>query len=447
MKVLLTDGSGLTSRQIATILSRKHHEVHVLCPPGLTLTKLTHYVTKIHSVPPFGEDPYAWLNAALTVLRDEKLDVLLCTQEQVAIISAQKSQIENLGVRIAVPSFESLEMVMDKIAAYGTLSVAGLPQPERIVFSIPSDPAEFQLLPQDKLTFPAFLKTPIGTAGTGVRRIHSVEEVQAMLASPPFCTMIKERQLESSAAKFVLQQEIPGSLIMISGVFSHGTLLAWHACVRVYEGMNGGASKKVSPPLPIIGTHLTQLGKELNWHGALSLDAILEGDGNPFYIDINPRIVEPMNALLSGVDLVQALLNISLHPAPFPPSETPLLPKHGIEGVETHQALLAFLKASQRGRFWLCVEVFKVLMRFDMYAGSTEELTPVTWGDPFNVVVMVGLMVLLFVGGSWMGSKLAGGAVKGYALSEEGWRMILDRWEEGRGEIEKGEKAERSKGN
>ena len=45
------------------------------------------------------------------------------------------------------------------------------------------------------------------------------------------------------------------------------------------------------------------LGEDLRWHGALSLDYFFDEDGGPSFIDSNPRLVEPMNALFSGTDL------------------------------------------------------------------------------------------------------------------------------------------------
>src|SRR4051812_44345205 len=108
MKVLLSDGSGLASRQAATILGRRGHEVHVLCVPGLSLTKFTQWVKKVHPVPQFGPDPYRWLHSMLEVIRREKIETVICTQEQVAVLSAEADQIWNLGVGIAVPSFEAI---------------------------------------------------------------------------------------------------------------------------------------------------------------------------------------------------------------------------------------------------------------------------------------------------------------------------------------------------
>jgi hypothetical protein len=68
----------------------------------------------------------------------------------------------------------------------------------------------------------------------------------------------------------------------------------------VREGAGGGASHKRGVLLPAVREHLLALGRYLRRHGALSADAILTGQG-PQYIDVNPRPVEPVNALRAGV--------------------------------------------------------------------------------------------------------------------------------------------------
>ena len=57
MKVLLTDGSGLTSRQVATQLSAAGHVVEVVSPTRFGLCGFTRHVRRVHRVPAFGRDP------------------------------------------------------------------------------------------------------------------------------------------------------------------------------------------------------------------------------------------------------------------------------------------------------------------------------------------------------------------------------------------------------
>ncbi|MDB5635877.1 MAG: hypothetical protein JWP51_785 [Bradyrhizobium sp.] len=88
-----------------------------------------------------------------------------------------------------------------------------------------------------------------------------------------------------------------------------------------------------------------RIGQALNWHGALSFDYIRDdATGTPHFIDANPRLVEPMNAWLSGIDLLGALLRISL-------GETPPTQAEGREGVLTRLGVMGLLDAArQRNR-------------------------------------------------------------------------------------------------
>jgi hypothetical protein len=48
MRVLLSDGSGLTARQTATQLADGGHAVHVLSPDPICLARFTRRVRRVH---------------------------------------------------------------------------------------------------------------------------------------------------------------------------------------------------------------------------------------------------------------------------------------------------------------------------------------------------------------------------------------------------------------
>ncbi|MEV6635756.1 hypothetical protein AB0M54_33895 [Actinoplanes sp. NPDC051470] len=153
MHVLLTDGSGLTARQTATLLSRAGHRVEALSPDPWCLCRFTCHVHRIHPVPAYGVDPFHWLDAALDQYARTDADVLLPTQEQVAVLSCADDRLASAGVRTVVPPFEALTRVQDKVSASATLDDLKLPQPP---YQVIRDEQEFAGWDD----FPVFMKLP-----------------------------------------------------------------------------------------------------------------------------------------------------------------------------------------------------------------------------------------------------------------------------------------------
>lgn len=408
MRVLLSDGSGLTARQVATRLAATSHRAEALTGDPRALTRFTRHVRRIHAVPRYGADPFRWLESVLRVLDAPSgvgpVDVLIPTHEQIAVLALRADDIRIRGVGLAVPTFAALARVMNKVHAVETLRDIGVPHPESTIARDARDLARYD-------AFPAFVKRPIGTAGSGVVRFDD----HAALAT--FAAGLDHDAF--SLGGLVVQRVVNGPCAMVQCVFDAGRLVAWHACLRVREGSRGGASHKRSLDLPEMRLHCEALGAQLAWHGALSLDVIL-ADGRPSsatVIDVNPRLVEPINAWRSGVDLVGALLDISVggHPATQPSGRT---------GVATHQLLLAIVSASGHGRRAVWHEVADAVRHTGDYVASTEELTP-TAGD-WRSWAPLAIATAAALAGPATARGLSRGTVGNYALGADGWRAVLD---------------------
>jgi ATP-grasp domain len=396
MRILLSEGSGLTSRQVATRLGDIGHEVEILSSTAICLTRFTRRVRRIHSVPPFGRTPLAWFEAARTVARERRIDILLPTQEQVAVLSALRSV---LNVATVVPSFESLRMVQDKISASLTLQEYGIPQP---VFVVASDADALRRIAQ----YPVFVKRPISTASMGVRKVSCHGELEAAA-----------RSFGLGDSEVLIQASVLGNLAMVQVVADEGRLVAQHACLRVREGVGGGASIKESVDIPGMTVHLEALLRGLNWHGPLSMDVILTAQG-PVVIDVNPRLVEPMNAYLSGVDLVGAVLDLACN-------RHPLQQAASRSGIRSRQLLLAILGAAEKDgtRVSVVREIAMAARQRGEYANTLEELTPVT-GDPIAAVPVIAAAISTI---AWpaLWRSFHSGAVGPYSLTPEAWQEIL----------------------
>ena len=122
MGILLSEGSGLTSRQVAGQLGSLGHEVEIPSSSKLCLTRFTRHVRAVYEVPRFGLDPFGWLAAAERIAGQRKADLLFPTQEQVTVLSARQ---KHLRVATIVPPFASLARVQDKISAFRALKAIG----------------------------------------------------------------------------------------------------------------------------------------------------------------------------------------------------------------------------------------------------------------------------------------------------------------------------------
>jgi predicted ATP-grasp superfamily ATP-dependent carboligase len=401
VRVLLSDGSGLTARQVATQLGAGGHEVHVVSPDPLCLTRFTRHVRRVHSVPPYGRDPFAWLDATLRVLA-RGFDALVATHEQVAVLSREAGRVSDLGVAVALPPFDALRRLQDKLSARATLSELSLPQPDtEIAHSGP------ELL--DAGPLPVYVKTPIGTATIGVRHICNRLELER-------AAQALEEEGAFADGGVLVQQPVAGPLAMVQAVFDRGRLIARHANLRVRVGVNGGASNKRSVHVADLDGQVARLGEALCWHGALSLDAVLTPDG-PRWIDVNPRLVEPGSAWRSGVDLVEALMSVTMGQSPEP------VPR-GRPGVQTHQLLIALLGAAQQrgSRRAVLRELLAGVRGRGPYRGSAEELTPLHLDLRAGIPVAGAASALCVAPGLW--HALAAGAIENYALTPAAWRAI-----------------------
>jgi len=393
MRILLTEGSGLTARQVATRLGQLGHEVELLSSTPLCLARFTRHVRGVHQVPPFGLDPKAWFAAAKRVLDERGIQMLFPTQEQVAWLAAHHDEIRAMTV---LPSFSALRRVQDKIAAFQTLKSVELPQPPgRIV----REAAELRAIER----FPVFVKRATSTASNGVRRAANRSALASAVAA-------------LGPGDLLVQESVSGPLVMAQAVADDGRLIALHANLRVREGVGGGAAVKESIRVPGLAKQVQRLVERLHWHGPISFDLILT-EADPVIIDINPRLVEPMNAWLSGVDLVGSMLALAR-------GEHPPVHLDGCQGVRSRQILLALLGAAQRERTRLAVwhELRGAIHGVGDFRDAVEELTPCKndWLAAFPVLAVAA--ATLVWPGAWR--HFESGAVQDYALTPAAWEQL-----------------------
>jgi predicted ATP-grasp superfamily ATP-dependent carboligase len=362
MRILLSEGSSTSAREAITLLGLAGHHIEICDPDPRCIGRFSRFVRKFHRCPALGVDPIRYVLFVLELVSKESFDVLLPIHEQ-GLAFAKVGEALSRRTGVALPTFEAYQRALSKVGFSRLLSELGLPQPQTELIAAPS-----QALSVNR--FPVVLKSAVGTASRGVWIVNNGDELRAAFA---------EMQEDDAFRDHVLLQEyIDAPVEHAQAVFSDGRLVGMHASRQIVRGAGGGDAVKESVLRPDVCEHLAAIGNRLNWHGALSVDYLAsESRAQIYYIDCNPRLVEPMNAKLAGCDLIELLLQVSTGetPAPRPP---------GRPGVRSHLALQALLGCAlqRRSRWALVREIWRLLARKGQYTGSREELTPLSWDWP-----------------------------------------------------------------
>jgi predicted ATP-grasp superfamily ATP-dependent carboligase len=364
-RILLSEGSSLSSREAITALGLAGHRVELVSSDPMCLGRFSRFVSRVHRAPASGADPDGYLAAVLDVIGSSRIDVLLPVHEQAYLFAAARKQLpSNLGIALA--DFAAFEQVQSKAGLADLLTRLKVPQPKTDIVRSADEFAADR-------PFPFFVKAAFGTASAGVWRVRDAHERDALLL-----------QLEAQnafAEGLLVQAAITGSLERTQAVFDRGRLVASHIYRQVVEGPGGGDVLKISVVSAQVRDTVERIGQALNWHGALSFDYIRDdATKTPHFIDANPRLVEPMNAYLSGVDLPGALLRISL-------GETPPVQPSGREGLVTRLGLMGLSDAARQHnrRRDVLREIALLAFGSGRYRGSREELVPLMT-DPWVAI-------------------------------------------------------------
>jgi len=399
IRILFSEGSSTNAREMINALGIAGYRVDLCDPNPACLGRFSRYVNHVYRCPVSGRDPMGYLNFIISLLTKQHYDVLFPANEQAYLFSRFIGRLAPL-TDIAVADFDAFNRVQTKSAFMRLLDELAIPHPET-KFAHTWNEIERSAL---SLTFPVYIKTSYGTASTGVWRVENPSELIE------FQPRLDALSLLDGSTEFLVQAASAGYFEQSHAIFDRGRLAALRCTRRLLEGAQGGAVVKIGVDRPAVRRNFEALGRELHWHGSLSIDYFWdEALSSPSYIDCNPRITEPMNAMFNGVNLAELQVRLSL-------GETlPDVPD-GSLSAKSHTLLQAMLGSAGRrlSRRDVLHEVSQVLRRQGIYADCREGMTPVR--EDFLSIIPVGVIFASLMVNPGLYKRVALNTISNYSL-------------------------------
>jgi predicted ATP-grasp superfamily ATP-dependent carboligase len=404
MKVLLSEGASLSARQAIFALGPTGTRIEVCDPDPFCLGRFSRFVRAWHRCPHWNVDPVGYLRFLADRLAAERYDVLLAIHDQAFLLARFREDLGRL-VGLALPDFAALERLQSKAEFLRVLDELNLPHPPTVLVRTRH---ELEAVG----TSPCYIKLAYSTAGCGVWRVCDRGEMSVVAGR------LEATGLLDGRFEVLVQQPSPGVLRVIQAVYQRGRLVGAHCSQARAQGVGGSAWARESVVDPLVLEHLAALGSHLDWHGGLCMDYLHDPEtGQVSYIDANPRPGETLNATLSGLNLSERLVQVSLEQdVPTPP-----LPR---SGVRTHTYVMGLMALAHDGasRRRLLAELRRAWAQQAPYDASQDEITRPRQ-DPPSLIPAIYLTLRLLLNPS-ASRRIVARTVDNYSLSEAAVQLI-----------------------
>lgn len=382
-KLLFLEGSSLTSRETLTVLLKGDYKVDILSPSKFsiaTFSRLTHRIPTVD----VNRFPVDYLKQVNQLCCQENYVAILPTHEEGWLLASGKKFLPT-RLPVALSDKEQFEKLAGKIAFAEISEQLNLPIPkwERV-----------KKLESISLSYPYWLKADYGTAGRSVYKITSKED----LARAVNVLLVNDK-------KWMVQQDIKGEYGQVQAIFEQGKLLAVHSSIKIASGAGGSAAARLSIESEITKKHVEKLGSYLKWHGSLTLDFI-RVHHQFYYIECNPRMVEPANAYKAGVNFPKMMIELSNGNCSQPDISI------GKAGVKTHSLLALIIGTAERTKSRK--KILQTIGQWLFKSDSEEILTPVR-KDFLSFIPLATITIRLFINPRSV-TKLVNNTVKHYSV-------------------------------
>ena len=364
-RLLFLEGSSLTSRETLTVLLTEKYKVDVLSPDRFSIaafSRLTHMLTTVD----VNTSPLTYLKQVGELLQKKNYVAILPNHEEGWLLANGKNFLSS-DLPIALSEAEVFKEVAGKIAFAELADKLDLPVPE---WEYVTD------LESIHLPYPYWLKADYGTAGRSVYKITSETDLKSLV-----------KVLSIDNERWMAQQDIAGQYGQVQAVFSHGKLLAVHSSIKIGSGAGGSAAARLSIESVATREHIEKIGQHLKWHGGLTLDFISHNH-QPYYIECNPRMVEPANAYKAGVNFPKILIDLAQG------KESKSGISLGKPGVKTHSLLALVIGTAERTQSRR--KIWQTIREWLFKSDSAEVLTPIRKDLPSVIpLVVIAIRLLL----------------------------------------------------
>ncbi|OXM82921.1 ATP-grasp domain-containing protein [Paenibacillus rigui] len=302
-KVLLTGGRAPAALEMARLLAAAGCEVIAAESAAHHLCRVSRAVKRSYRVPGPAEDPASFIAALEAVIRQEAIDWLIPTCEELYFIAAGYERLSQ-QCRVFTAPLAQLRKLHSKWHFIRSAEHHG--------FSVPKTVRIQSAAQWQELVHSGCLEDMLAGGGCVLKPEYSrfAAKVRMVKSRKELLASVSELQapLSFPCYPWVAQQYIAGREICTYSIAHQGRLTA-HAAYASQYAVNGGANVYFEPlDHPAVREWVSRYTALEEFHGQIAFDFIETDDGRLYPIECNPRTTSGLHLLAGELGLASALL-------------------------------------------------------------------------------------------------------------------------------------------
>jgi predicted ATP-grasp superfamily ATP-dependent carboligase len=300
-KVFVTDGRSLAALAIVRSLGQKGIEIHCGEEFKHNITFFSRYVTKRIIYPSPQKEPLKFISAMLDLVKNKKYDMLMPVRDETSLMLSKYKEELSRYTNLYLANFEVMNTFRDKGETVRVAMRHNIPCP-KTYFPEETSLAEIK----NSAPYPLLIRPRVSSGSRGIRPVRSSDELDSAYSK------VKEEYGEP-----IIQEQIPKKGYCTACVLldrdCRKVAAFTYERVKEYPLSGGPTVVGVSCNNESIKEYALKLLRGMKWTGVAEVEFIIDPNGEPKLLEVNPRFWMPLNlAIYSGVDFPYLLYRLAM---------------------------------------------------------------------------------------------------------------------------------------
>ncbi|WP_319507388.1 ATP-grasp domain-containing protein [uncultured Methanolobus sp.] len=300
-KILVTDGRSLAALAIIRSFGEKGFEVHCGDDFKNNLSSFSRYVKKRIVYPSPKNNESEFISFIIDIAKKEKYDMIIPVRDEITLLLSKHKNEVSKFTHLYLADYNILTKFRDKGQTIKIAQNANIPVPNTLY----PEEMDFDEL-KSALKYPILIRARISSGSRGIKHVKSPAEFDFAYNE------IKKKYGEPIIQEYINKTGYSTACLLLNDEQEDIASFSYER-VKEYPITGGPTVVGISTDDALVKEYSLKLLKNIGWKGVAEIEYILDENGSPLLLEVNPRFWMPLTlSIKAGVDFPHLLYKLSI---------------------------------------------------------------------------------------------------------------------------------------